>query len=255
MEYLHAHTDDASVFLAKAQTLLQTKGPLLPDRLVVNPSYTYRLLFLLVITIMWFGCNNAAKEIIKEEPIYMRERAVNLGVLPYLTSKFLVLSVITAVQVALSMAVVYGILEILHATLGHDVPPGIYCLAYLPQLGVLVLLAMTGVALGLLLSTCVSSPDRAATLLPYVLIPQIILGGGILPVEGGPLRAMAVIASPAYWAYRAVRRGATELPEDFPGRMHYHDDIGFACAMMALQMFGLLLLTAWFLKRWDTRKG
>jgi hypothetical protein len=51
-------------------------------------------------------------------------------------------------------------------------PPGIYRLDYLPQFGILVLLGMSGVALGLLLSACVGNPDRAATLFPYVLIPH-----------------------------------------------------------------------------------
>jgi ABC-2 type transporter len=154
--------------------------------------------------------------------------------------------------VLLCMAVIYGALEICHATLGHDRPPGIYCLDYLPQLGILILLAMTGVALGLLLSACVSGPDRAATLLPYVLIPQIILGGGILPVDGEPLHTLAAIGSPAYWAYRAIRLGETELPADFPWRVNYFDSIELACGMLILQMVGLLLLAAWCLRRWDT---
>ena len=60
-----------------------------------NPRNSYMLLFMLVVVVMWFGCNNAAKEIVKEEAIYSRERAVNLGIAPYLASKFLVLSVVT----------------------------------------------------------------------------------------------------------------------------------------------------------------
>ena len=36
-------------------------------------------LFLVSIIVLWSGCNNAAKEIVKEEAIYGRERAVNLG--------------------------------------------------------------------------------------------------------------------------------------------------------------------------------
>jgi hypothetical protein len=119
----------------------------------------------------------------------------------------------------------------------------------------LTLLGMTGVAAGLLLSACVSSPDRASTLLPYVLIPQIILGGGILPVDGEPLHTLAALGSPAYWAYRAIRLGETTLPADFPWRVTYNDDLGLACAMIVGQMGVMLLLTAWFLRRSDTRKG
>src|SRR5262249_21684171 len=147
-------------------------GPVMPGRVIVNPRFTYMLLFIVVISILWFGCNNAAKEIVKEEAIYARERAVNLGIVPYLCSKFVVLTVISAVQTLLLMVVIYGSLEVLQATLGWPAPSPLYRLAYLPQFGVLVLLSMTGVALGLLLSACVTSPDRATTLLPYVLIPQ-----------------------------------------------------------------------------------
>jgi hypothetical protein len=130
-------------------------------------------------------------------------------------------------------------------------PPREYCLELVPQYGVLVLLAMTGVATGLLLSACVTTPDRANALLPYVLIPQIVLAGGMIPIHGGVLHALAVTVSPVYWAYRAVRRGATTLPPDFPLVMHYDDRVVLACAALALQMAVLLAATAWFLRRKD----
>jgi ABC-type multidrug transport system ATPase subunit len=215
-----------------------------------NPRYTYMLLFILAMIVLWFGCNNAAKEIVKEEAIYGRERAVNLGIVPYLASKFLVLSAVTAVHALLLMGILYGTLELLHLVLpGHTVPPAPFRLGYLAQYGVLVLLAMTGVALGLLLSACVSTPDRANALLPYVLIPQMILGGGILSVQTGLLYVLAVTLSPVYWAYRAIHLGAHELPASFPAHVGYPDGVGLPCLALVLQMGLLLLLTAWFLRR------
>jgi hypothetical protein len=254
VDNLHLTTLTVQQVCEKGDLLLKSDGPLVPEKLILDPTYTYILLCLVAITILWFGCNNAAKEIIKEEAVYMRERAVNLGILPYLASKFSVLSIISSVQVVLTMAIIYGGLEIMHLWKGHDVPAPIYRLDYLPQFGVLVLLAMTGVALGLFLSACVGNPDRAATLLPYVLVPQIILTGGILPLDSEPLCTIAKIAAPPYWAYRAIRTGETELPEGFPWRMDYQDDIGLACAALVAQMLGLLLLTTWMLRRWDVRK-
>jgi hypothetical protein len=218
---------------------------------LVNPRFTYMLVYLLTITVLWFGCNNAAKEIVKEEAIYARERAVNLNIAPYLASKFLILSVLSAAQVGLLLIIVYGTLAVLHVTLGEAVPYKEYMLDYPGQFGVLVLLAMTGVALGLLLSACVSTPDRANALLPYVLIPQIILGGGMLPIHGEPLHTLALTFSPVYWAYRACRRGATTLPTDLPIHMDYNDSIALACGALLVQLFALLAATAWFLKRKD----
>jgi len=201
--------------------------------------------------VMWFGCNNAAKEIVKEEAIYARERAVNLAILPYLASKFLVLSAITAFHSLILMVILYGALELGQRFFPDycSVPYSSHYLSLLAQFGVLVLLAMAGVALGLLLSACVSSPDRANALLPYVLIPQMILGGGILSAHSGALHYLAITLSPVYLAYRAVHRGAHELPSTFPFHVPYQDDVALPCQALVIQTVVLLLLTAWFLKK------
>jgi ABC-type multidrug transport system ATPase subunit len=229
--------------------LLAIQGPVVPDREGINPRYTYILLFIIVMVVLWFGTNNAAKEIVKEEAIYGRERAVNLRIAPYLASKFLVLGVVTILQAAVLLVLVEGTLEVLHAFAGHSLPAAEHRLGYLGQLGVLALLAACGVALGLLLSACVSTPDRANALLPYVLIPQIILGGGILGAESGTLRWLAMGLSPVYWGYRAVHRGAHSLPEGFPGHVRYADGAVLPCVALCAQTAVLLVLTAWFLRR------
>ncbi len=229
--------------------LLSYNGPVVPDREGLNPRYTYMLLFILVMVVLWFGCNNAAKEIVKEEAVYGRERAVNLGIAPYLASKFLVQSAITALHAVVLMVLVYGTLEALRYFVpGSSAPPPELRLDYLGQLGVLVLLAMCGVALGLLLSACVSTADRANALLPYVLIPQIVLGGGILAVDG-PLRWLSMALSPVYWGYRAIQRGGQDLPAEFPGHVDYVPGVALPCAALVAQTVALLLATAWFLRR------
>jgi ABC-type multidrug transport system ATPase subunit len=234
------------------RTLAEAQVPVMPDQLVTNPRYSYMLLTIIVVVVFWFGCNNAAKEIVKEEAIYGRERAVNLGILPYLGSKFLVLSIISAFQVLLLMVVVYGTLALLEAAGVAESPAPEYVLAYGPQYGVMVVLATAGVATGLLISACVSNPDRANALLPYVLIPQIILAGGLIPISSGALRVLAVGLSPVYWAYRAVHRGATDiLPADFPFHQEYNDSVVLACAALAVQMTVLIAATVWFLRRKD----
>lgn len=233
--------------------LIDFPNPVVPAGEIINPRYTYILLFVLVMVVLWFGCNNAAKEIVKEEAIYGRERAVNLGIVPYLASKFLVLSVITMFHAVLLMAVLYGTFTLFHwiNPARYSVPVGPHMLPYGQQLGILSLLAMTGVALGLLLSACVSSPDRANALLPYVLIPQMILGGGFLSVDTGVLHYLAVLLSPVYWAYRAVHRGADNLPDMYPGKVNYPDSLWAPSAALVIQMAVLLLLTAVFLRKKD----
>ncbi len=237
-----------------AEDILKVNSPVVPDGEWINPRFTYIMLFIVVIIVLWFGCNNAAKEIVKEEAIYGRERAVNLHILPYLASKFLVQTAITTFHALVLIGVLYGTLEFLawYDPDHHSAPPAVYRLAYPAQLGVLVLLSMTGVALGLVLSACVSSPDRANALLPYVLIPQMILGGGIISVNTGLLSYLAMALSPVYWAYRAVRLGAHDLvPPKFPGHVPYEDGVALPCAALAAQALIMLGLTAWFLRRKD----
>ncbi len=147
---------------------------------IVDPRYNYMLLYLLVITVMWFGCNNAAKEIVKEEAVYGRERAVNLGILPYLGSKFLLPSIVRRHCKPCCCSVWFSAgCTCFTSRLAMAEPfPG-YRLDFASEFGVMVLLlAMVGVASGLLLVRVhVNSPDRASTLLPYVLIPQIVHPG------------------------------------------------------------------------------
>jgi hypothetical protein len=239
------------------EKMLAYQGPIVPDSEMINPRYTYMLSFIVVMIVLWFGTNNAAKEIVKEEAIYSRERAVNLHILPYLASKFLVLTLITAVHAALLMLVIYGTMELLHANFPNDysVPPAVYMLGYLQQFLVLTILGMAAVALGLFLSACVSSPDRANALLPYVLIPQMILGGGLLNIKDGSLFYLAATVSPVYWGYRAVHQGAQAIPAQFPGHVDYADSITLPCQALLLQTLVLLLLTAWCLKRKDVTTG
>ena len=54
--------------------------------------------FFLTVSAVWLGTNNAAREIVGELPIYIRERMFNQGIFPYLFSKLTVLGFFAAVQ-------------------------------------------------------------------------------------------------------------------------------------------------------------
>src|SRR5205807_3013473 len=134
----------------------------------------------------------------------------------------LLLSVVSALQALLLLGLVFGGLYLLHLCFGHPLPWPDYRLGFAGEFGVMALLSMTGVAMGLLLSACVNSPDKANALLPYVLIPQMLLGGGFLPIRG-KMFWLAAVGSPVYWAYRAARRGGNKFPESFPYFVDYRD--------------------------------
>jgi ABC-type multidrug transport system ATPase subunit/pSer/pThr/pTyr-binding forkhead associated (FHA) protein len=157
---------------------------------------TINLLFLLNVSCFWFGCNNAAKELVKERVIYERERDFNLRTDSYFASKCVVLVLIEWVQVLL----LFGIIRVWCGPAGSAVG----------QVVVLAALAAAGTMLGLLISALARSEEVAAALVPIAIIPQIILAGVIAPLQGlGKLLANGLITS--RWAAQALE---ALLPEE-----------------------------------------
>lgn len=233
--------------------------PVVPNQerpFYVVPQKAWAVMFILAIAVFWFGCNNAVKEIVKEQAVYARERAVGLRILPYLGSKFLIQGIVAVFQVFVLLGVVHGIFRATGVTM-PTMPGSAQCMYFLPygqQFGVLALLSVTAVACGLLISAGVSSLDRANTLAPYVLIPQIILAGSFIPIEGPFLKTLAGSASPVYWAFRVLQHGWGELPDYMP---NYHADFGLGrtCVALGVQTIVLLAAAAVFLRRKDTGRG
>lgn len=126
-------------------------------------------LFLLVVAAVWFGCSNAAREIVAEQAIYRRERMVNLSILAYAGSKFAVLGVLCFLQCLMLLAITYFVLDFWGNPLYH--------------LGFLWLCSLAGLGMGLMLSALVRTTEAAIALVPILLIPQVILGGAIMPID------------------------------------------------------------------------
>lgn len=55
-------------------------------------------LFMCVVATLWFGCSNGAQQIVKERPIFRRERVCGLGLNAYLQSKYVFHGLITTMQ-------------------------------------------------------------------------------------------------------------------------------------------------------------
>jgi ABC-type multidrug transport system ATPase subunit len=91
----------------KLNVLFLVAQPVLIAILVgwVAEDYVLRM-FLCVVATLWFGCSNGAQQIIKELPIFRRERICGLGLNAYLFSKYLFLGVITALQALLLLIIV-----------------------------------------------------------------------------------------------------------------------------------------------------
>lgn len=153
--------------------------------------------FVLSLIAIWFGTSVAARELVKERPIFQRERMVNLRLLSYVSSKLLVLSLIVGLQATL----LFTTLKILHFA-GIMYLPGV--LFGLPHLLVLVLTGIVGIAIGLFISAVVKTSEMATSLVPLILIPQILFGG-LTGVPTGIARVVGA-AMPATWSFDEMKR-------------------------------------------------
>ncbi len=145
--------------------------------------------FFLMVACFWFGTNNAAKEIVKERQVYLREQAVVIRPLAYYLSKFVVLGAISLTQVFLlyiGTALVTNL-------------PGSWFL----QLITLCQITIVGTSLGLLISATSNSEDRAVTTVPLVLIPQVILSGAIASLSGAGLWLGRLLIA-CFWAHESL---------------------------------------------------
>ncbi len=153
--------------------------------------------FVLALVSIWFGTSVAAREIIRERPVYNRERMFNLGLVPYVFSKLFVLGIIVGIQclllfLPLKMMDFIGLMEM----------PGIF--AGIPQLWTMFLTAFVGIAIGLLISALVKTSEMATSLVPLILIPQILFSGLVDVPEG--LNKAVGLMMPAAWSFDNIKR-------------------------------------------------
>lgn len=156
--------------------------------------------FVLALVPVWFGTSVAAREIVKERTIYKRERMVNLGLLPYVGSKLFALSCIVTLQCFM----LFATLKLLHfAELMYL--PGF--LGGLGQLLVMILTGVVGIALGLFISALVRTSEIATSIVPLLLIPQILFCG-LVGVPMGVSRVVGTVM-PATWSFDEMKQLST----------------------------------------------
>jgi len=122
---------------------------------------------------------------------------VNLRLLPYIGSKVFVLMMIVSFQCLL----LFGTLKLLHVTNLMNLPGQ---LGGVPQLLVMTLTGMVGVALGLFISAVVKTSEMATSLVPLILIPQILFSG-LVGVPVGIAKVVGVVM-PATWSFDEMKR-------------------------------------------------
>ncbi|HEY5991627.1 MAG TPA: ATP-binding cassette domain-containing protein [Candidatus Udaeobacter sp.] len=170
-------------------------------------------LFLGLIVAMFLGLTNSADDIIRDRPVLQRERNIKVRLSYYVVSKTLTLGVFALIQCILYVLIGNSVLQI----------RGMFWI----DLGIMFMTAMSGVALGLLISSLVADPKTAANIVPLVLIPQIIMGGALIKYEDMN-RNLALLYSLSHWF--------TEHPEtDKTIKSESKLQVPFVCQFIAMR--------------------
>jgi ABC-type multidrug transport system permease subunit len=129
--------------------------------------------FITAISAIWFGTNNAAREIVSEASIYKRERMYNLDIFPYVISKVFVLSFFTIIQSAIFVFILT--LHFNDSLVALKDPFDVFLW--------MSFISISATFLGLFLSTVMSTTEKVMTVVPIVLMPQIMLAGLVAKIN------------------------------------------------------------------------
>ncbi|WP_380281892.1 FHA domain-containing protein [Kitasatospora purpeofusca] len=164
------------------------------------------------------GSANAVREIVKERPIYQRERVVGLSRSAYLVSKVVVLGTITVAQAA-----VLTLVGLAGVDLDPTLPGGVtvHSGVLMPPLAELIvavaLLSFSAMMLGLLVSALVRKEEATMPLLVLLSVVQIVFSGAMLKLHKVPGLEQFAWLVPSRWGLSAMARTVdlhTVLPND-----------------------------------------
>jgi ABC-type multidrug transport system ATPase subunit len=200
-----------------------------------------QIFFILVLSAIWFGTLNSARELVKELPIYLRERSVNLGILPYLSSKLLPLAVLCLIQCALLM----GIVSLLVDLSGN----------YGWRVLALFAAGMAATCMGLAVSAFVDSNDKAVAIAPILLIPQVVLSNAVVHLGNAGLW-VAKASMVSLWALDAMKTTLSAESRNALERVGQAtlSTYGTGLAMVAMLSCVFLTIAVLGLKLKDRRK-
>ncbi|MFP4321152.1 MAG: FHA domain-containing protein [Anaerolineales bacterium] len=160
-------------------------------------SNSHTILFLVSLLAVLVGAFGGSNELIKERSIYLRERMVNLKLIPYIGSKFIVFTGFALVQSALFLFILA--LRMRFPDEGALLPlPGIIEI-YIT----LVLTTVVGVAIGLFVSSVSVSNNMALYIVLTIIFFQFIFAGAFFNIRGEPTEVVSTIAA-ARWSTIAL---------------------------------------------------
>jgi ABC-type multidrug transport system ATPase subunit len=207
-----------------------------------------RRLAVFIVGAAFMGVAVAIREIVNEQSIYRRERAIGLSPTAYLASKVVIFIIIDTIQV-----LVFVYLSI------WGLPKPKEALVWAPQmLDIIIaidLVAIASTALGLLASALVRTTEQTTPILVVSVMFQLVLSGGLFPIAGQTGLEILSYVDPARWGLVAAA-SSTGLP-DFPKQafdplwIHLQINWWHGVIVMFLQIAALLVGARFALRRFE----
>ena len=209
-------------------------------------------MFFVVVSCVWFGTSNAAREIVTERAIYLRERMVNL------------------------LALQLRLLEVHPARRSSASSSARCCSASsssrsasraAPQRSSSSSWRWSRVAMNATrarappLDASVASAEAAMALTPIALIPQVVLGGLMVPMTTNPMLKPLMYVMPARWGFegaiaqeraahrRTIRRGSSTCTAEPESAADFVVNGHFQCAIA--QIGSDTITGAWGFTEWN----
>jgi ABC transport system ATP-binding/permease protein len=158
------------------------------------------LIMMLGLALTQAGTFGAAFEMVKERPIFRRERAVNLKVGAYVLSKVFILSAFAVIQVASSLLILS-----LAVDMGFDPVFTFFPNGSTEMFVTLFLAVVTSIMLGLFISAIVPNSDVVLYVILIQLFVQIILSGSnLFPLPESGITTLVSKGVVSHWTMKGM---------------------------------------------------
>lgn len=208
----------------KRLLLLLLQAPLLgvllylvaDDNIYEQYEMTKAVLFALACCAFWIGILNSIQEVCKERTILKREYLSGLSMTAYILSKFIVLGFFCLLQSGLLLGTVGALIG-----LPQD---GIFLSGWLEMYISVFLTAFSATSMGLFVSSLFNNADRAMTVAPILLMPQILFSGLAFQLSGAIEKVSYLVscrwAMEAFGSIADLNNTTLRIQETIPDMVH-----------------------------------
>ena len=179
----------------------------LGDTMFLKKEGTRSGFFAIVSASIWIGIFNSIQTVCRERQIIKREHRTGLHMTSYVAAHMIYQGIICIVQ-ALAMVAIYGMFM--------DFPKAGLVTGnfYVDFFITLLLILFSSDMLGLAVSSLVKSTTAAMTVMPFILIVQLIFSGSIFPITGNAKIISDLTISK--WGQRAmcIEANMNEIPSE-----------------------------------------